>query len=132
MSATAMDLLLDITQALLACAMIDVWLLRYDKPLRARGGDARTMQEEFRVYGLPDWFRDMTRVLKLGCAALLVVGIWLDWAALVGGAVLTVLMAGAVAMHLKVMDEWYKSVPATFFLLLSALVALAHLPQSAG
>lgn len=125
-----MDLALTLTQVLLAVAMIDVWLLRYDKPLRARGGDAQTMVEEFRLYGLPDWFRNVVRALKLGCAALLIVGLWLDQAALVGGATLVFLMGGAVAMHVKVRDPWLKAVPATFFLLLSGFVAYGHVPDS--
>lgn len=106
--------------------MIDVWILRYDKPLRARGGDAQTMVEEFRVYGLPDWFRVLTRVLKLGSAALIAIGIWYPVSALAGGSLLAVLMAGAVAMHIKVKDAWFKAVPASFFLGLSLFVAYAH------
>ena len=121
-----MDLLLTLIQLLLVAAMIDVWILRYDKPLRARGGDAQTMVEEFRVYGLPDWFRVLTRVLKLSSAALIAVGIWIDVAAFAGGSLLSVLMAGAVVMHIKVKDSWLKSVPASFFLLLSLYVAYAH------
>ncbi|MEM6672441.1 MAG: DoxX family protein [Planctomycetota bacterium] len=127
-----MDPTLTIIQLLLAAAMVDVWLLRYDKPLRARGGDAQTMVEEFRVYGLPDWFRSVIRVLKLGCAVLLVVGIWHAGTALIGGTLLAALMAGAVAMHIKVSDPWLKSVPATFFLLLSAYVAYSHWPGGAA
>jgi hypothetical protein len=117
---------LTVTQLLIAIAMVDVWILRYDKPLRARGGDAQTMVEEFRVYGLPDWFRVLTRALKLGAAALLVVGLAYDWAAFAGGALLVVLMGGAVAMHVKVGDPWLKSLPAAFFLGLSLFVAYAH------
>jgi len=113
-------------QAFIALAMIDVWLLRYDRPLLARGGDATTMVEEFRVYGLPDWFRNLTRVLKLACAALLVIGIWYAAAAFYAGVLLVLLMAGAVAMHVKVHDPLYKSLPAGFFLLLSCYVAYGH------
>jgi hypothetical protein len=123
---------LHLVQAFIAIAMLDVWLFRYNRPLRARGGDAQTMVEEFRVYGLPDWFRNLVRALKLGCAALLLVGLAYGPAALVGGSVLVALMAGAVAMHLKVRDPWLKSVPATFFLLLSAFVAYGHWPATAG
>lgn len=122
-----METVLTATQLLIAIAMVDVWILRYDKPLRARGGDAQTMVEEFRVYGLPDWFRDLTRALKLSAAGLLVAGLVYDWAAFAGGALLVVLMAGAVAMHVKVSDPWLKSVPATFFLGLSGFVAWAHM-----
>jgi hypothetical protein len=119
-------------QLFIAVAMVDVWLLRYDKPLRARGGDAQTMREEFRVYGLPDWFRGLIRVLKLGSAALLVVGIWHPASALVGGLALVFLMAGAIAMHVKVRDPLYKALPATLFFLLSCYVTWANWVTVAG
>ncbi|MHC4377274.1 MAG: DoxX family protein [Planctomycetota bacterium] len=121
-----METALTVAQLFIAIAMVDVWILRYDKPLRARAGDAQTMVEEFRVYGLPDWFRNLTRVLKLSAAALLVLGLRFDWPAFAGGALLVVLMAGAVAMHVKVGDSPLKSVPATFFLALSGFVAYGH------
>ena len=118
-----MDVWLIAIQVFIAVAMFDVWLLRYDKPLRARGGDAKTMVEEFRVYGLPDWSRTLVRVLKLGSAVLLLVGVWYTPAAFVAGVVLVILMAGAIVMHVKVRDPVYKALPATLFFLLSCYVA---------
>jgi uncharacterized membrane protein YphA (DoxX/SURF4 family) len=113
-------------QGFIAAAMFDVWLFRYNRPLLARGGDAKTMVEEFRVYGLPDWLRQLVRVLKLASGSLMVLGIWFPPAALVGGASLTVLMGAAIAMHFKVGDPLYKSVPATLFFVLSVYVTYAH------
>lgn len=121
-----------LVQAFIAIAMLDVWLFRYSRPLLARGGDAQTMVEEFRVYGLPDWFRDVIRAMKLACAAGMVAGIWYPSVAFFAGSLLAVLMAGAVAMHVKVQDPWYKSVPATFFLALSGFVAFATSSAALG
>ena len=121
-----MDLLPGMVQVFVAVAMFDVWLLRYDRPLRARGGNAKTMVEEFRVYGLPDWFRQLVRVLKLGSGVLMVVGIWYPPAALVAGLVLVVLMGGAIAMHAKIRDPLLKWMPATLFFLLSCYVVYVH------
>ena len=90
------------------------------------------MIEEFRVYGLPDWFRQLTRVLKLGCAVGMIAGIWNPTLAFFAGALLVLLMAGAVAMHVKISDPWLKSVPAGFFLLLSAFVAYGHVASVTG
>ena len=123
-----MDPWINFVQAFIALAMFDVWLLRYNRPQRARGGDAQTMAEEFRVYGLPDWFRNVVRVLKLTAGTLMVVGIWSAQAALVAGVLLVVLMGGAIAMHIKVRDPLLKSIPATTFFVLSALVAFDHWP----
>ena len=81
------------------------------------------MAEEFRVYGLPDWFRNVIRVLKLTAGTLMVVGIWSGQAALIAGIMLFLLMGGAIAMHIKVSDPLYKSIPATTFFVLSGLVA---------
>lgn len=119
-------MLLIIIQVFIAVAMFDVWLFRYNRPLRARGGDAKTMVEEFKVYGLPDWLRQLVRALKLGCGALMIVGIWFPSAAFAAGAVLSGLMAVAITMHIKVQDPAYKSLPAALFLVLSFYVAYAH------
>ena len=113
-------------QILIALAMFDVWLVRYARPLRARGGDAQTMAEEFNVYGLPDWMLPLVRVLKLGAGTLMVVGIWYPIAAAIAGAILVVLMGGAILMHLKVKDPLLKSAPATFFFLLSCYVVFTY------
>ena len=123
-----MYIVLIVAQLFIAAAMYDVWLIRYDKPQRARGADARTMVEEFKVYGLPDWSRSVTRVLKLTSGTLLVFGVWLPTAALVGGGTLVLLMAGAISMHIKVRDPFYKSIPATTFFLLSCFVVYMRLP----
>jgi preprotein translocase subunit YajC len=123
-----MDLWINVAQAFIAIAMFDVWLFRYNRPQRARGGDAQTMAEEFRVYGLPDWFRNLIRVLKLSAGTLMVVGIWSAQAALVAGIMLVIMMGGAIVMHIKVRDPLLKSVPATTFFVLSGLVAYAHWP----
>lgn len=127
-----MELALICAQVFILVAMVDVWLLRYDQPLLARGGDARTMAEEFRLYGLPDWFRHLIRALKLGCGALVFLGIWFPLAAVVAGSLLAALMAGAIAMHVKIKDPWVKSVPATFFFTLSVFVAYMNWTAAAA
>jgi uncharacterized membrane protein YphA (DoxX/SURF4 family) len=123
-----MDPWINVVQAFIAVAMFDVWLFRYNRPQRARGGDAQTMEEEFRVYGLPDWFRSVVRVLKLCAGTLMVVGVWSPEVALAAGVLLVILMGGAILMHIKVRDPIYKSIPATTFFVLSGLVVLDHWP----
>ena len=118
-----MNTLLIIIQLFIFIAMLDVWLIRYNTPVKFRGGDAKTMKEEFRLYGLPDWFRSIVRVLKLSCGVLMVVGIWIPLAAVIAGVILAVLMLGAIVMHFKVRDPLVKASPATLFLLLSVAVA---------
>ena len=47
-------------------------------------------------------------------------------AAAIAGAILVVLMGGAILMHLKVKDPLLKSAPATFFFLLSCYVVFTY------
>jgi len=113
-------------QAFLAAAMFDVWLFRYRTPGIFRGGDAKTMEEEFEVYGLPDWFRSLMRILKLTAGVLMIIGIWFNLVALIAGVGLAVLMGGAVSMHIKVKDPLYKAIPSFSFFLMCLLVAWVH------
>jgi hypothetical protein len=122
-----MHFIFTLLQVFLAIAMYDVWLFRYRTPGCFRGGDSTTMEEEFKVYGLSDSFRRLVRVLKLSAGTLMVVGIWVDFVALVAGVLLSILMLGAMIMHFKVKDPLYKAFPATSFFLMSLLVAYAHL-----
>ena len=123
-----MDLFINLSQIFLAAAMFDVWWLRYHTPGIFRGGDSKTMEEEFRVYGLPDWFRNLVRVLKLGAGGLMLVGLWSAPIAFFAGVGLAILMGGAVSMHIKVRDPLYKTIPSFSFLLLCLLVAYWHRP----
>lgn len=114
-----------LSQLIIAFGIFNVWLVRADKPTAYRGGAARTLREEFAVYGLPGWFMELVRVLKLTCATLLLAGIWMPSLTLYGAVGMAVLMAGAVAMHAKVKDALSKTVPAGALLLLSVVVAFA-------
>lgn len=120
-------MLTNFAQVFLAVAMFDVWLFRYRTPGMFRGGDSTTMEEEFRVYGLPDWFRSLVRVLKLTAGVLMIGGLWNDMIALLAGVWLAVLMAGAMSMHFKVKDPLYKAFPSTTFFLMCLWVTWVHL-----
>ena len=66
------------------------------------------------------------RVLKLGAGALMVAGIWLPVLALIAGLVLAVLMAGAIAMHIKVGDPVKRYLPALSVFSLSTISAILN------
>ena len=80
------------------------------------------MPEEFAAYGLPKWLLWIVGAVKVSCALCLVAGIWIP--ALVAPAAIsvTVLMVGAIAMHLKVKDPLIKAVPASTVLALVAVL----------
>lgn len=112
------------SQVIIALGILNVWLLRANKATNFRGGSARTMEEEFRTYGLSTNCMKIVKGLKLSFSGLLVLGVWFPVLALVGAVGMAGLMLAAVFMHCKVRDPLYKSLPAASLLLLSLLVAL--------
>ena len=118
-----MELIGKIVQVALALGVVNVWILRVGKSTAWRGGSALTLKEEFKVYGLPEWFFNLVRVLKLTCASLLVAGLWFPVVTRPAAIGLGVLMLGAVAMHVKVNDPLRKAIPALTCAVLSFFVA---------
>lgn len=117
-----------VLQVVIALGLLNVWLVRARSATAYRGGDAKSLQEEFAAYGLPPFFFYLVGALKVGSAILLVAGIWYPSLVLPAAAVVAVLMVGALAMHVKVQDPAIKSLPAFLMLLMSAsLCALAVL-----
>lgn len=114
-----------IIQVVIALAILNVWLLRYGKDTNYRGGSARSLREEFAVYGLPGWFMGVVGFLKVLFAALLIAGIWLSPVTKPAAAGMAVLMLGAVSMHVKVKDPLKKALPALGMLVLCLIVAVA-------
>ena len=62
---------------------------------------------------------------KLLLAAMLIAGIWIPQLTLPAAVGIAVLMAGAIAMHVKVKDPMQRSLPAFAMLLMSTVVAVA-------
>lgn len=113
-------------QVIVALGLLNVWVLRSSRNTPYRGGDAKTLKEEFAAYGFPAWFCYLVGALKIGAAFALLAAIWLQSLLLPAAALVAVLMAGAVAMHLRVRDPLVKSAPALAMLLLcTAMCALA-------
>lgn len=111
-----------VSQIVIALGLLNVWLLRAGKPTRWRGGNARSMREEFEVYGLPSWFMSVIGFLKVSFAILLLAGVWFPSLAKPAAIGTAVLMAGAVVMHVKVKDPAGRSLPALALLVLSLVV----------
>jgi hypothetical protein len=106
-----------ILQCVVALGLLNVWLLRANQSTPYRGGSARTMREEFAAYGLPPVAMYVVGTLKVAAALCLIAGVW--WHSLVFPAalVISLLMLGALAMHVKIHDPAKKSVPALLLLL---------------
>ncbi len=122
-----MNIVISILQIAVAACLLNVWLLRFQRRTPYRGGDARSMREEFAVYGLPGWFRYVIGTLKIGSALCLIAGLWLRVLVFPAALLIAVLMLGALAMHLKIRDPLTKSVPALVMLALSAAICLGSM-----
>ena len=111
-----------ILQIIVALGLLNVWLLRFNQRTAYRGGNASSMREEFAAYGLPAWFAYLIGVLKIGSALALIVGIWLPVLVLPAAGLISVLMVGALSMHIKIHDPLKKSLPALGMLALSLAI----------
>lgn len=118
-----MDILEIILQAIAGLGILNVWLIRFSKATPYRGGNAANMTEEFAHYGLPKTGVYVIGFLKIASALGLLAGIAFPVLVLPSACVLSALMLGALAMHLKVKDPAKKSVPAGMMLGLSLVIA---------
>ena len=98
-------------------SLLNVWLLQYNKPSRWRGGDAKTMMQEFETYGLGNTLCYLVGFLKVSFSVVLIASIKYPSLELVAGSVLGVLLTGSILMHIKIKDALVKSFPAALFLL---------------
>ena len=111
-------------QVIVGLGLLNVWLLRRQSATAYRGGDAKNLKDEFATYGLPAPMFYVVGGLKIVCGVLLLVGLAYAPVVLPAAAVVAVLMAGAVAMHLKVGDPVSKFVPAALMLAMSAAICV--------
>ena len=110
--------LLEFINLIIAFGILNVWLIRFNKKTPYRGGGAENLKEEFKVYGLPEWFLYSVGFLKISLAILLIIGIWYNELNIYSAIAMSILMIGAIFMHLKVNDPFKKSIPALSILIL--------------
>ncbi len=106
-------------QIIIAIGLINVWLVRFHKPTKYRGGGAGNMVDEFAVYGLPKWFMYLVGAGKIIIAVLMIIGFWVPMVIYPASLLLAVLMVGAILMHIKVKDSFIKAVPAILVFLMA-------------
>ena len=116
-----MELIL-ILQLIISIGLINVWFFRFNKATEYRGGNAKTMREEFEAYGLPMWSMYLVGLAKVFIAVMLIVSIWYKELLVYNLLALAVLMIAAVLMHIKVKDPIKKSYPALSILFMIALI----------
>ena len=95
---TIMETVATIVQMTIATVIFFVWTIRFNRDTNYRGGNAKSMREEFRVYGLPDWALPLVGSTKIALAVTLVAGIWIPLPVKTAALFMAALMAGAVYM----------------------------------
>lgn len=122
---TTFTWIVPVLQIIIALGLLNVWLVRFKKPTAYRGGSAKTLSDEFSAYGLPKWFMYVVGFLKIAIAVIMIVTVLVPnllWIGVYALAVLTILMLGAIAMHIKVRDPLMKMLPAMGMLVMAVIV----------
>lgn len=116
MSQSTIVFIISLLQLCIAFGLINVWFVRFNLATKYRGGNAQTMQEEFSVYGLPQWSLYLVGGLKIAIALIMLIAVFVSSAMYPFGmmalGLLCVLMIGAIYMHLKVHDAPLRILPA--------------------
>ena len=110
-------------QCIVAFSILNVWLLQNKKATQWRGGEAKTIIEEFKVYGLPVWLCYVVGTLKVLLALGLLAAIWYPELKQPSALALAALLLGSIIMHLKIKDPLKKSFPAFLFLVMCLVIA---------
>ena len=120
-----MEYFINLLQVIVAFSLLSVWLVQANKPSKWRGVKAKTLKEEFQVYGLPEFMFYLVGFFKVSLAVIMLVSIFYPEFKEIAAYGLAFLLLGSVIMHIKVKDEMSKSFPAILFL--SMCLAIAFL-----
>jgi len=102
---------------------LDFTTVQPKKATKWRGGNAKTLIEEFEVYNLSKPFCYFVGFLKVGLSLMLIASIYFESLTLIGSLGLAGLLLGSIVMHLKVNDKLLKSLPAFIFLIMNLAIA---------
>lgn len=116
--------ILSFLQLVVGLGLLNVWLVRAGSATDYRGGESKTLREEFGAYGLPDAAFYAVGALKIFFGSLLVAGLWFDLPVRAAAGAIALLMVGALIMHVKVGDPPKRSVPAALMLVMCVGIVL--------
>ena len=103
-----MDYLLaanDGLKILVGVSILFVWVVRY-----------HNIVEEFKLYHLPDWLRDLVGILKITFAVMLQTTS--AYLVLLGSSGIILLMAAALITHFRMNTPYFKRIPSVFLMLI--------------
>ena len=124
--------IITILKVITALGIFNVWILRYNKATEFRGGQAQNLKEEFETYGLKLWSMFIIGGIKISISILFIAGLFtqkltlLNYSDLYGAGIMSIIMIGAILMHLKVNDPMKKSIPAITMLTMYSIIFLNY------
>ena len=121
---TFLDYIIIALKLIVAISILNVWLIQPKKNTKWRGGDAKTIKEEFKVYGLSETVCYVIGFLKVSLALILLASLKFESLTLTGSIGLSLLLLGSIAMHFKIKDPLFKSFPAFLFVILNVIIIL--------
>ena len=124
-----MQVLIMILQVIVGLGILNVWLVRRNRPTPFRGGHTKNMDAEFNYYGLPKWSVILVGFFKVSLALIILSGFIFPAMTAIGAAGLGVFMLGAVVMHVKVQDNAVQTLPALLMLVMCGVLAFASQPD---
>ncbi len=117
-----MEYLEIIIKLIISLSVLNVWLLRADKPSQWRGANAASLKDEFEAYGLSAGVMKVVGFVKIVLALMILASIFYPPIEEIGAIGMAIMMLGAIAMHIKIKDELKRSLPAFIFLSLSVII----------
>jgi hypothetical protein len=102
------------TKILVVTSIFFVWVVRYENIVK-----------EFEEYGIPGWLRDLTGILKLSFAAMLLCEQDNRYLAIAGALGIAGLMACAQIVHFRADTALFRRVPS--LILLAFSIGIAYL-----
>lgn len=100
-----------VLKALVAGSIFFVWVVRY-----------QNIVEEFRVYGLPSWLRDLVGILKLSFVLML---FSVDFKInILGSSGIAGLMLAALITHLRIKNPFYKMLPSMSLMIICGVITV--------
>ncbi|MBE5103380.1 DoxX family protein [Priestia aryabhattai] len=87
---------------------------------------SKQMVEGFKTYGYSAGFRIFTGLVEVIAAALLIVGIWHEQVAALGGALVVATMIGAILTHIKIKDNFRNMMMPIILLILGGIVLVLN------
>lgn len=117
-------------QLVVAFGLLNVWIIRSNQETPYRGSNSNSLKNEFAAYGLPLWSFYVIGFIKITSAILLLLGLWIPFLVFPSALVVSLLMLGAVCMHIKVRDPLKKLLPALIMLFFSIGICIGSLYQT--